>query len=64
MCIEPALTDAVIKQGGAKMNDGKTISNMQKKGILITLLSAAFITAMSTTVTGNMIPNEYIEKFV
>lgn len=35
----------------------KNISNVQRTGILITLLAAAFITSMSTTVTGNMIPN-------
>ena len=35
----------------------KSISNVQRTGILITLLAAAFITSMSTTVTGNMIPN-------
>ena len=39
------------------MNNSKTISNMQRTGILITLLAGAFITAMSTTVTGNMISN-------
>lgn len=35
----------------------KNISDLQRTGILITLLAAAFITSMSTTVTGNMIPN-------
>ena len=39
------------------MKQQKSISNMQRTGILITLLAAAFITSMSTTVTGNMIPN-------
>ena len=39
------------------MNDRKSISNFQRTGILITLLAASFITSMSTTVTGNMIPN-------
>ena len=39
------------------MSNEKSISNIQRTGILITLLAAAFITAMSTTVTGNMIPN-------
>ncbi|MCH5211957.1 MAG: MFS transporter [Oscillospiraceae bacterium] len=39
------------------MSNTKNISNTQRTGILITLLAAAFITAMSTTVTGNMIPN-------
>lgn len=39
------------------MNDKKSISNFQRTGILITLLAASFITSMSTTVTGNMIPN-------
>lgn len=32
-------------------------TNLQRTGILITLLISSFITAMSTTVTGNMIPN-------
>lgn len=39
------------------ISDKKSISNIQRTGILITLLAAAFITSMSTTVTGNMIPN-------
>ena len=39
------------------MNQKKSISDLQRTGILITLLAAAFITSMSTTVTGNMIPN-------
>ena len=39
------------------MSNEKSISNVQRTGILITLLAAAFITSMSTTVTGNMIPN-------
>lgn len=39
------------------MNTKKDISNLQRTGILITLLAAAFVTSMSTTVTGNMIPN-------
>ena len=39
------------------MNDKKSISAVQRTGILITLLAAAFITSMSTTVTANMIPN-------
>lgn len=39
------------------MNGKKCISDFQRTGILITLLVAAFITSMSTTVTGNMIPN-------
>ena len=39
------------------MKQQKSISNIQRTGILITLLAAAFITSMSTTVTGNMIPN-------
>ena len=39
------------------MNNEKNISDLQRTGILITLLAAAFITSMSTTVTGNMIPN-------
>ena len=39
------------------MNQGKKISDVQRTGILMTLLAAAFITSMSTTVTGNMIPN-------
>ena len=39
------------------MTDTKNTSEFQKTGILITLLAAAFITSMSTTVTGNMIPN-------
>ena len=34
-----------------------SLSISQRTGILITLLLSAFITAMSTTVTGNMIPN-------
>ncbi len=40
----------------------KNISSIHRTGILITLLAAAFMTAMSTTVTGNMIPN-FIEYF-
>ena len=40
----------------------KSISNVQRTGILITLLTAQFITAMSTSVTGNMIPN-FMEYF-
>ena len=39
------------------MNNQKNISDLQRTGILVTLLAAAFITSMSTTVTGNMIPN-------
>lgn len=39
------------------MNQEKNISDVQRTGILMTLLAAAFITSMSTTVTGNMIPN-------
>ena len=39
------------------MNNEKRISDLQRTGILVTLLAAAFITSMSTTVTGNMIPN-------
>lgn len=39
------------------MNNKKSISDLQRTGILVTLLAAAFITSMSTTVTGNMIPN-------
>ena len=38
-------------------NNKKDISNLQRTGILITLLAAAFTTSMSTTMTGNMIPN-------
>ena len=44
------------------MGNEKSITNVQRTGILITLLAAAFITSMSTTVTGNMIPN-FIEFF-
>ena len=39
------------------MNNTKNISDLQRTGILLTLLAAAFISSMSTTVTGNMIPN-------
>ena len=39
------------------MNNKNNISNVQRAGILITLLTAQFITTMSTSVTGNMIPN-------
>lgn len=39
------------------MTNTKNISNFQRTGILVTLLVAAFISSMSTTVTGNMIPN-------
>ena len=39
------------------MDNEKNITNIQRTGILVTLLAAAFITSMSTTVTGNMIPN-------
>lgn len=38
-------------------NTKNTISDIQRTGILVTLLAAAFVTSMSTTVTGNMIPN-------
>lgn len=34
-----------------------TISSMQKTGIFLTLIVGTFVTAMSTTVTANMIPN-------
>lgn len=33
------------------------ISRMQRTGIFLMLIAAVFITAMSTTVTANMIPN-------
>lgn len=39
------------------VDNKKNISDIQRTGILVTLLAAAFITSMSTTVTGNMIPN-------
>ncbi|MDE6670909.1 MAG: MFS transporter [Ruminococcus sp.] len=39
------------------MNDKKIISDTQRTGILVILLVSAFVTSMSTTVTGNMIPN-------
>ena len=39
------------------MNKRENIPDVQRTGILITLLAASFITSMSTTVTGNMIPN-------
>lgn len=39
------------------MNQKETITDVQRTGILVTLLASAFITSMSTTVTGNMIPN-------
>lgn len=39
------------------MSNKESISNVQRTGILVTLLAAAFITSMSTTVTANMIPN-------
>lgn len=39
------------------MKHKKNSSDLQRTGILIILLVAAFITSMSTTVTGNMIPN-------
>lgn len=39
------------------MTNKNNISNVQRTGILITLLTAQFITTMSTSVTGNMIPN-------
>ncbi|MBD5529566.1 MAG: multidrug efflux MFS transporter [Lachnospiraceae bacterium] len=38
-------------------SDKTSISNVQRTGIFITLIAAAFITSMSTTVTANMIPN-------
>lgn len=44
------------------MRGQKIISRTNRIGILITLLAAAFITSMSTTVTGNMIP-DFIEYF-
>ena len=56
----PQVTLADEARNGVKeemMNNKKSISNVQRTGILITLLVAAFITSMSTTVTGNMIPN-------
>ena len=39
------------------MNRNESKTDFQRTGILVTLLAAAFITSMSTTVTGNMIPN-------
>lgn len=39
------------------MHTDTNISASHRKGIFITLIIATFITAMSTTVTGNMIPN-------
>ena len=39
------------------MKNTQNVSDLQRTGILVTLLAAAFITSMSTTVTGNMIPN-------
>ena len=39
------------------MKESKQLSNAQRTGILITLLTAAFVSSMSTTVTANMIPN-------
>ena len=39
------------------MDNKKSITDVQRTGILVTLLAAAFITSMSTTVKGNMIPN-------
>lgn len=39
------------------MKPEKQISNIHRTGILVTLLAAAFISSMSTTVTANMIPN-------
>lgn len=39
------------------MTNKNNISNVQRTEILITLLTAQFITTMSTSVTGNMIPN-------
>mgnify|MGYP006903207636 CR=1 FL=1 len=39
------------------MKKNVDISATDKNGIFITLIVATFITAMSTTVTGNMIPN-------
>ncbi len=46
-----------IRKDNKAMSNTKNISNLQRTGILVTLLAAAFITSMSTTVTGNMIPN-------
>lgn len=39
------------------MKQEKQMSNIHRTGILATLLAAAFISSMSTTVTANMIPN-------
>lgn len=39
------------------MKKDTDISSAQRNGIFLTLIIATFITAMSTTVTGNMIPN-------
>lgn len=39
------------------MKHENQLTNFNRTGILITLLVSSFITAMSTTVTGNMIPN-------
>ena len=39
------------------MKQEQTLSPFRRNGILLTLLLSSFITAMSTTVTGNMIPN-------
>lgn len=44
------------------MSNHKNISAVQRTGIMVTLLAAAFITSMSTTVTGNMIP-DFTEYF-
>lgn len=37
--------------------ESRELSDIQRTGIFITLLSATFVTSMSTTVTANMIPN-------
>lgn len=39
------------------MESSRQVSDLQRAGILVTLLTAAFVSSMSTTVTGNMIPN-------
>lgn len=50
------MTENMTRSGGIILED-REISSLQKTGIFLTLISGTFVTAMSTTVTANMIPN-------
>lgn len=46
----------MTRSGGINL-ENREISSIQKTGIFLTLIVGTFVTAMSTTVTANMIPN-------